>query len=387
MSALPYGLSPAFLAVLGLAITLRVGVAVVSGPGWFPIDTSFYLEQGRQIAAGTPHAYLPNGFPLLIAGFWAALSPQYVPTAVLWLNVCASIGTVVVVYAIGCQVADRSTGALSALVVAVYPNQLNFARMLMSEATATFLLVSALYLLLRHRALWSGLVLSLAVLVRTSLLPVVPALLVVILAFRRSRREAVAFVLGAMLVAGLQAVLLTAGTIVPPQNVAYNVLLSIDTVSSDGVDFTQASFQARFSEEEQERPFTTYFRFAVENPRVFLKQRLSAMWELWGPWPSSGDPRHPRRPLSQLLIGLRFLLIVPATWALARHRREAWAWVLAAPVLLVTVVHVSFFSTPRFTHVVEPAAAVLAASLAVELLARSRWGQSRWGTPLNPNPP
>lgn len=362
----------ALVVVVGLAAVLRVGIALLSGPTWFPIDTRIYLDQGRQIAEGTPYAYLPNGFPLVIAALWLLAGQAGVLDAILVVNVIASVVAVGLTYGIGREVAGPYAGALAALTVALYPNQLHFVRLIMSEVTATVLLVAAVFLILRRHALASGVALALATLVRTTLLPATPALLVVLLVFRRGTRKAGAFTLGAALVAGLHAALLFTNTIAPAENFDYNVLLSISATSSEGMGFSKPAFQARFSEEEQARPFATYFRFAAEHPGAFVRQRLSALWELWGPWPSPGDPEHPRRFPIRLLLGLRFLLIVPAVWAFARHIREERAWIVATPILVITVAHTVSFATPRFTYVVEPLAIVLASWLAADFWDRRR---------------
>lgn len=357
----------ALLLILTVAAVLRVGVALYTGPAWFPLDTVTYLEQGKGILTGAPYAFFPNGFPLLIAALWAAVGPAAVPEAIVAVNVIFSVATVGLSYAIGREVAGRDVGLLAALVVAVFPNQINYARFIMSEVLAGVLLAASVYLLLRHRALWSGFVLGLAVLVRTSLLPALALLLGTILVFRRGLKEAGAFLLGAALVAGLHAALLTTGTIAPTQNSDYNLLIALTATSTQGIDFSRSRFEARFTDEERAHPLATYVRFAAEHPKEYAKQRLSSLWELWGPWPAPGSSEHPRRLWARLLIGLRFLVIVPAAWALLRHRRDERAWILAGPILTITLVHTAFFSTPRFTYVVEPLAIVLVAWLAVGL--------------------
>jgi ABC-type uncharacterized transport system permease subunit len=63
-----------------------------------------------------------------------------------------------------------------------------------------------------------------------------------------------------------------------------------------------------------------------------------------------------------LLIGLRFPLLLLALFGLSARRRQREAWLLALPPAVVTAVHTAFFSTPRFAFAVMPLVVVLAAS-------------------------
>jgi hypothetical protein len=79
-------------------------------------------------------------------------------------------------------------------------------------------------------------------------------------------------------------------------------------------------------------------------------QRLSALWETWGPYPQDA----PRASWERLLIGLRFPLLLLAALGFARHRSQLEYQLLAVPIGVLTAVHFAFFSAARFSYVVMP---------------------------------
>ncbi len=351
-----------FAAVLALAAVVRVGVVVATEGAWVVTDSGHYFRLAGDILAGTPTAERSNGYPLLIAALARALPHAWLPVALVSLNVAASVATVALVGGIGRRVAGWRVGLLAALGVALFPNQLHYVRYLLTEAPTTLLATAAVWLLLRwgdrvRGAVAAGVLLGLGVLLRSSLLAAFPLVLGALLTFRRGGQTAGGVVAGGLLVFALNAALLAAGTIAPPQHTGPNLLFAITSTHGEGVTLSLDGF----APEEIEHPLGTYLRFAAEHPATFARQRLSALWELWGPWPDAGGPANPRGVPARLLIGLRFLLIALAAGGLARHVRDGRAWLLAAPLLAITAVHTAFFAEPRFTVVVEPFAFVLAA--------------------------
>lgn len=361
------------LVVVAFAVMVRVGIVVASGGALATTDTGHYLRLAGDILAGTPTSERSNGYPLLIALLSTLLPGASMATALVTLNVVASGAVVALVGRIGRMVDGWNVGLLAALAVAVYPNQLNYVRYLLTEAPATFLLVAAVWLLLRRRApaastVGAGVLLGLGVLLRSSLLGVGVFLLVVLVAFRRPWREAARLAVGGVLVVALNAALIATGTIAPSSHTGPNMLMAIQSSSSEGIVYSIEAFSA----DEKAHPLATYLHFAAEQPATFARQRLSALWELWGPWPSPGDPDDPRSVFVRLLIGLRFVLLLLAAAGFARHVRDERAWLLAAPIFAITAIHVAFFADPRFTYVVEPLATVLAAWFLADCASR-RW--------------
>lgn len=371
-----YGLRRPWLwlwAIVGLAVVLRAGVVVASWEAWYSTDSWHYLRLARDILEGAPTSERSNGYPLLIAALARLLPGGSIPLALVGLNVAASAAVVLLVGLIGRGVAGWGVGLLAALGTALYPNQLNYVRYILTEAPTTLLLVAAVWLLLRRRvatrdAFLAGVLLGLGVLLRSSLLGVGVSVLAVLVLFRRPWRESTGLVAGAALVGLFNVGLIAGGVIAPTQHTGPNMLISIQSTSSEGLVFSTEAF----SPEERAAPLATYLRFAVDRPATFLHQRASALWELWGPWPAAGDPDAPRSALIRLLIGIRLALLLLAAGGLVRHHRRLEAWMLAAPLLAITAIHVAFFATPRFTYVVEPFAFVLAAWWVHDFVASRR---------------
>jgi len=163
-------------------------------------------------------------------------------------------------------------------------------------------------------------------------------------------------------VQALEWILQARGVTAPPSTTDLNLLLAVTSMSTEGIPAAPPGL----SPEQVAHPGATYFRFALEHPATFLLQRLASLYELWGPWPHAGDPNVPRSVVVRLVIGLRFPLLVLALAGLWMNRRRLEIWMVAAPLIGLTAVHVAFFSgSPRFTVPMEPAAIILAA-LAVQ---------------------
>jgi hypothetical protein len=93
---------------------------------------------------------------------------------------------------------------------------------------------------------------------------------------------------------------------------------------------------------------------------IALRFMESAFWELWGPWPQASNVDMPRSTITKILIGLRCLMILLAIAAFWSRRSSVEIGLVMIPIILITVVHTAFFSTPRFTFPVEPLVLVLA---------------------------
>ncbi|MFN8627886.1 MAG: hypothetical protein U0587_18150, partial [Candidatus Binatia bacterium] len=246
------------------------------------------------------------------------------------------------------------------------PNQLNYTRQLLTEAPTAFFLTASVLLLQQGRHFYASVALSIAVLFRASLGPLLPLFFACGLwqpDWPTAKNVALRWIGGLAFGAVFYAALLSVGVIKPSNNLGPNLLISIN--SSQGVVFSTAGF----SSEETMHPLRTYAKFASAHPAEFLKQRWLSLYELWG-WPSDGDNKSPRSLGSKLLIALRLPLLflgLVGFWFGARTRE---AWILVLPVLTVTVVHIATFSTPRFTYVVEPCLAVLAVAAVGRLATR-----------------
>jgi hypothetical protein len=346
------------IVIIVFAFCLRILIAFFSGLTWFNTDTLAYFDMARAIRMGHPISYLPNGYPLVIAGLGGVLPESVLPIVLIWLNVLLSTATVTATYAATKQVStQRWLPLLAGIAVAAYPNQLNYARQLMTEVPSTALLAFGLVAVLHHRYVLGGLLVVIAGWFRSTLTPVV--ILVMVLVWLKSRRPSEPLRLFAGAMAGVLIMVLVeaAGIVAPPTNFGQNLLIAIAS-APDTPDF---SAPERFSPEQRANALGTYLRFAVENRGQFVGQRFGSLWQLWGPWVGEGDPAVRSRSLiDRAAIGLRSPLFLLAAIGTALNRRNTLVWVLASPLVVVTAVHVATFSTPRFSYAMEPAAIALA---------------------------
>lgn len=339
-------------ALTSLAVLLRVFAAWQFS--WYNTDTLAYFDMASAISNGQPMAYLPNGYPLVIVAVRAVVGEAAAPAALVGLNVMLGALAVPLVAFIGARTVSVRAGLAAAALLAIWPNQINYTRQILTEAPATAMLVSAVVALLARREMTAGALAYAAVLLRTTLLPA--AGLFAIWTWRVQGRGAAArYAVGLALVLGAEAAFNGAGIIAPPANLGGNFLLATQVPEDGGRDFALT----QFTDADRANPLRAYVTFAAEQPVTFVKLRLLSMWEMWGPWPDAGAPANPRSFAARASIGVRFLLFVAALAGLYVLRTRD-AWLLAIPLLSVTALHMVFFSMPRFSFTVEPFAIVLA---------------------------
>ena len=360
------------LGILVAALWLRLWVAFGSGLPWGNVDTTYYFLMAERIVIGKPISSFPNGFPLIIAAARFLFPPARIPAVIIGGHVLLSTLLVLLGHGLGRAVRPGPAVALTAAaVIAVWRNQLFYAHMLLSEVPATFCLTLGVFLLLHRRPTLGGMSLTAAALIRSTLSPVVFLALAWMLVFRKGRTQIALYAVGVAMIFAVNQGLLRWRVIAPPTNAYPNLLFAVGSSSTGGIRFNADTFTF----DQQAHPLRTYLSFAREHPVVFVGQRVSSLWELWGPWPAFADEDLTRHPLKRALIGLRCILFVLALTELARHRRSAVHWLLALPIIAVTVVHTAFFSTPRFSCTAEPCAIVLSAPL---LVCAGRWCLERW---------
>jgi 4-amino-4-deoxy-L-arabinose transferase-like glycosyltransferase len=180
--------------VLAIAFGVRFLWALamhVDVRGQFLFDASVYDLLARRLAAGKgyigylgePVAFFPPGYPAILAALYAVFGQRLV---VAWIaNAVFGALTCLVVYAIAARLVDRRAGLVAAAVLAVFPGDVFYSALTMSEATFGLLFTGILYLVVRwhdgapaSRWLLLGVALGVASLVRGVALPflVVPTL-------------------------------------------------------------------------------------------------------------------------------------------------------------------------------------------------------------------
>jgi len=179
-------------------------------------DMTLYDHEAVQLAAGNgyldqsggPSAHWPPGYPMTLAPLYYLF--DYNPVAARMLNVVLGSATVVLLYLLGSRVFDRRVGLTAALLLALFPNQVFFSSLTLTEILFTTLLVLILlltvHLMLGQRAppLWqvglTGALMGYAALVRGEALLliafVVPALLLRWRSWRRVLTYAAVLLVG-----------------------------------------------------------------------------------------------------------------------------------------------------------------------------------------------
>ena len=133
----------------------------------------------------------------------------------------------------------------------------------------------------------------------------------------------------------------------------------LEILRSINVDSLQEEYPSisTFSVEENRHPMRTYIKFIFDHPGKYVRQRLSALANMWV-WPTAAN----RSYAAKAFIAIRFPLFILAMVGFWRHRQSFDAWILFTPLITLTLVHVVLYSAPRYTFVVEPLLIILASA-------------------------
>jgi len=154
--------------ILLLALATRVTWLVFVHPnpndGRFD-DTVWYRNAAHFVAAGlgyanpywgTPTAQWPPGYPVFLGAVYKAFGEGL--AQIYAANVVLAMITAVIVYAIGLQLFDRRVALIGGVAVAVWPGQVYFSSLALSEGlfTALFTLTVLVLLLVPRAGAWRG---------------------------------------------------------------------------------------------------------------------------------------------------------------------------------------------------------------------------------------
>jgi 4-amino-4-deoxy-L-arabinose transferase-like glycosyltransferase len=117
---------------------------------WYDLAAQRLL-QGALLRSldGTPTAFWPPGYPLLLAGVYALFGPHLVVAKLL--NVALAVATCGCVYALAARLFGPAVGLCAAAILAFLPDHVWYAPLLLSEVSFTALLAALLWLF----AVWS----------------------------------------------------------------------------------------------------------------------------------------------------------------------------------------------------------------------------------------
>lgn len=185
------------LAIFALAIVVRSAwVAYANhGPGhdgwsyWYAANEIADGHGFRDVFSQGYSAARPPAYPYILAGIFKAFGSHVLSAKAL--NIVAGAATAVLVYALGTRLRDQRAGIIGGIVIALFPSQIYFTSVLMTETLFVFFsaaLVLVLIVLLAKRqslepwqALGLGLFLGFLALMRAEALLLVPLLLLLLL--------------------------------------------------------------------------------------------------------------------------------------------------------------------------------------------------------------
>jgi 4-amino-4-deoxy-L-arabinose transferase-like glycosyltransferase len=373
-------------------------------------DTAWYRAAAHYVAAGagyvnpytaTPTAAWPPGYPVFLGAAFKLFGESDWTT--YGLNVALAVATVAVVYAIGLAVFDRPTAIVGALAMAIWPGQVYFASLTLSEPLFTLLFTSAALLVVlvprasrgRGPQLVSlGIVIGLAALTRGQALLLLPLALLAWRVEMRRWRPAIAWV---MLAALATAVVIAPWVARNQRELGSPVIIATNLGPNVWIgNHADATGRMRIPESEPplpDRGDMTQPEFEVAADRLALRKGLGyalthpldelrlagektrAMYESdataidWnaGYHPGFYDSTTEERWLRGAANGFWFVAMALAGIGLFASRERA-AGVLAALLLLWTAGHLPFFGDARFHYPIVFAVALLAARGVVALL-------------------
>lgn len=318
-------------------------------------DTFMYFSQATAFEHGEYINYAPNGYPFIIALIREAFNFLDQNMVLLWMNIIFGTASIWLVHQIAFQVfAKKNIALLAAALMAIYPNQLNYTRWILTEIPCVFFILVSYYAYLSKRHFWGGVLLGMASLIRTTLIPV--GLLIVVYELIIHKKIAFRLILGMaiplLLLATYSYTKTNSFSITGNETVNIIYAVSSYTPASQGeIDWNAPKKHPDIKTSGEAWKF--YFDHAKQNPGEFFHQRLSSLWELWGFYPSSLGGT--RSIVSRLVIGLcNFLLTFGSGWCIWKNRNNSKVFLILFPFISLTAIHTLLVSLARYTVPMEP---------------------------------
>ncbi len=380
----------------------------------FAGDAEGYWELARRLAHGEDYAVhdparrvlrMP-GFPLILAAALRVTGERVLPVRIL----LAAVGTLAcgLVYWLGVELFDATTGGVAAIFAAISPAFILFSVLLLSETSFAAALVGSLILFARlwngraaarpggisppagsaeaighganrdlGAALWAGLMAGVATLIHPTWLLAAPAF--VACDVWRCRFERAALIRGAVILGGLAAALLpwtvrngfaTNGHFVPTTlwvgASLYDGLNPGATGASDMRFIETDGLYAGMRGPEDEFLLDQHYRrlawnYVRANPARAACLALAKLRRFWSFWPNADAWR--ASPAGGVLAAYFAVMLVLAAAGAWRWRHWPRAWLFALlPILYLSAVHTVFVGSIRYRLPGEYALVVLAAA-------------------------
>jgi len=377
-----------------LALAVRLAYVLLAAPrlGLGP-DAPLYdkiawrlITEGRYAAedhlGGMSHATRPVLFPVFLGGFFAVFGRGFVAPRVAQ----ALLGAITcgIAASLGARIFGRRAGILAGIGAALFPQLIYYCGTITTETLHVFMLTSAVYVLhgawkdAKGPAWWlaGGALAGLAILARSAMLGLLPALGIWLLIAARPRRAALArfgFVLaGAAVVMGPWAARNYAvlGRFVPATTEGgYTFWLTNNARATGGGECFLPDDLAPFRGLDEVDADRLFYRMGIEfvreNPGRAAALAASKFVRLWRPWPHADEVGG----LVAIVGGISFTPVLAlAIWGAAAawdRRRE----LLLFYVLIgyTTVLCCMFMAVTRYRAPLMPVLLVLAGHAAARL--------------------
>jgi 4-amino-4-deoxy-L-arabinose transferase-like glycosyltransferase len=345
-----------YILLAGLA--LRIYISFVYAESWYTSDSWEYINQAKMLLDGKYATMFPNGYPIIISVF--IFLTGSIPAAgviLILLNIVLSVVIVYLVYRISLAIyKEESLALIAALLVSLYPNQINYVRYILSDVSCTFFLVLALYLLANSKYKLSALSVGVASIMRTTFLPL-GILLSIFFFIRKEYNNGKRYLLFTLIPVCILLIygFLVSGKITLGVNVFYNFTLTANNFEGNYIDADSS--------------INDYVSYLVTDPVEFIKDRFLSLWDLWGPLASTSKWENASLHY-RIIAGLRFPLLILAFIGFLKIPVSPEKFFMAAAILILTCVHFFYFSNSRYSLTVEPFLAILAAKGIMEIYFR-----------------
>lgn len=184
-----------FVFIFGLFVALRLPALFISVAPWS--DGAWYVNRAIEMTAGKgyaengiPTAFWPVGYPGFLAGLFSVFGPDIF--VVKLANLLLGSASLLLLYMLSRDIFDNEWGGrLAMLLYAIYPNQIAYTALALTEVLFSFLLLLAVWVFVRSENVWAailcGVLMGAATLVKAQTI-VFPALLLVGYGWAQRRR-------------------------------------------------------------------------------------------------------------------------------------------------------------------------------------------------------
>ena len=324
-----------------LALAVRIILPLYFAGTWLTTDSKNYILQANDLIGGKFGLYFPNGYPAIIAAATLLFGNAYRDLSLIILNIVLSTTSVILFWLLVKKYFGANKFALTALILfAFYPNQLNYVRFILTEVPSLFFLILSFYFLSRKELIIASVIIGIAATIKTSLLAVILIFLIYLL-YKKHFADGLkylAFALIPLLMMMIYGFIIT-GKFTLGYSGVHNFYITVDQSGLKSTNLTDG--------------INYYLNFAITQPAKFIIERIYSLWEFWGFLPAANEGLR-ENLFFRLLVGIRFPLLLLAVYGFIKTNKDVVVIFSAVVIISITLVHLVFYSIPRYNYVVEP---------------------------------